>query len=67
MLSGVISEAQRRGEISGKVDAEATGRFLIAAFYGLVLQVEWDSEVKIDAQIELLDVFLEGLATDRPA
>jgi AcrR family transcriptional regulator len=67
MLSGVISEAQRRGEISGKVDAEATGRFLIAAFYGLVLQVEWDSEVKIDAQIELLDVFLEGLATDKPA
>jgi TetR/AcrR family transcriptional regulator, transcriptional repressor of aconitase len=63
MLSGIISEAQRKGEISGKVDAEATARFLIGAFYGLVLQVEWDSEMKIDAQIELLDVFLEGLET----
>jgi TetR/AcrR family transcriptional regulator, transcriptional repressor of aconitase len=62
MLSGILAEAQRRGEISGKVDAEAMARFLIGAFYGLVLQVEWDGEVKVEKQIELLDVFLESIA-----
>jgi TetR/AcrR family transcriptional regulator, transcriptional repressor of aconitase len=65
VLSGILSEAQRRGEISGKVDAEATARFLIGAFYGLVLQVEWDNSnsLKVQAQIELLDVFLEAIST----
>src|SRR5580692_11606204 len=58
MLSGILLEAQRRGEISEKVDAEATARFLIGAFHGFVLQVEWDDEVRIEKQIELLDVFL---------
>jgi AcrR family transcriptional regulator len=62
MLSGILSEAQRRGEISGKVDAEATARFLIGAFYGLVLQVEWDGELRIEPQIELLNVFLEAIS-----
>ena len=62
MLSGILAEAQRRGEISGKVDAEATARFLIGAFYGLVLQVEWDGELKIEPQIRLLDVFLESIS-----
>jgi AcrR family transcriptional regulator len=63
MLSGIISGAQRRGEISGKVDAEATARFLIGAFYGLVLQVEWDDELSVEPQIRLLDVFLESIST----
>jgi AcrR family transcriptional regulator len=63
MLSGILSEAQRRGEISGKVDAEATARFLIGAFYGLVLQVEWDGGVSVEGQIRLLDVFLESIST----
>src|SRR5580704_18310632 len=58
-LSGILSEAQRRGEISGKVDAQATARFLIGAFHGLVLQVEWDNDnsLKVEAQIRLLDIF----------
>src|SRR5580693_7801241 len=62
MLSEIISEAQSRGEISGKVDAEATARFLIGAFYGLVLQVEWDEEVRFERQIKLLDIFLESIS-----
>jgi AcrR family transcriptional regulator len=62
MLSGILAEAQRRGEISEKVDAEATARFLIGAFFGLVLQVEWDDEVRIEKQIELLDVFLGSIS-----
>jgi hypothetical protein len=62
MLSGILAEAQRRREISGKVDAEATARFLIGAFYGLVLQVEWDEELSIERQIRLLDIFLESIS-----
>jgi AcrR family transcriptional regulator len=62
MLSGILAEAQSRGEISRKVDAEATARFLIGAFYGLVLQVEWDEEVRFERQIKLLDIFLESIS-----
>jgi TetR/AcrR family transcriptional regulator, transcriptional repressor of aconitase len=62
MLSGILAEAQRRGEISKEVDAEATARFLIGAFYGLVLQVEWEGAVRIEPQIELLDVFLGSIS-----
>ena len=36
---------------------------MIAAFYGLVLQVEWDGEMSLEPQIQLLDVFLESLST----
>src|SRR5215475_4374496 len=63
LLSGILSEARRRGEISGKVDAAATARFLIAAFHGLVLQVEWDNDnsLKVEAQVAVLDAFLESL------
>ena len=62
MLSGILAEAQSRGEISGKVDAEATARFLIGAFYGLVLQVEWDEEVRFERPIKLPDIFLESIS-----
>jgi AcrR family transcriptional regulator len=65
LLSGILAEAQKRGEISKRVDAEATARFLIGAFYGLVLQVEWDNSnaLKVEAQIKLLDIFLESILT----
>src|ERR1700722_1626938 len=63
MLSGILAEAQRRGEISKEVEAEPTARFLIGAFYGLVLQVEWDDAVSVEPQIKLLDIFLESIST----
>ena len=63
LLSGILAEAQRRGEISNQVEPDATARFLIAAFYGLVLQVEWDNELEIGPQIALLHVFLESIST----
>lgn len=63
LLSGILSAGQRRGEISDKVDPDAAARFLIAEFHGLVLQVEWDNHVKIEAQIQLLDNFLESISS----
>jgi TetR/AcrR family transcriptional regulator, transcriptional repressor of aconitase len=67
LLKGILTEAQQRGEISRKVDVDATARFLIAAFHGLVLQVEWDNDnsLKVQAQIRLLDIFLESILAVR--
>jgi TetR/AcrR family transcriptional regulator, transcriptional repressor of aconitase len=61
LLSRILSDAQHRGEISDQVDPEAAARFLIAVFHGLVLQVEWDNELHIEPQIQLLDIFLESI------
>jgi TetR/AcrR family transcriptional regulator, transcriptional repressor of aconitase len=62
LLSGILSDAQHRGEISDKVDPEATARFLIAVFHGLVLQVEWNKDLKIEPQMQLLDIFLDPIS-----
>jgi len=63
LLSSILSDAQRRGEISSKIEPDATARFLIAAFHGLVLQLEWDDQVAIEPHIQLLDNFLESVST----
>ena len=63
LLCDILSDAQRRGEISDKVDPDAVARFLIAAFHGLVLQIEWNDEVAINPQMELLDNFLESISS----
>jgi TetR/AcrR family transcriptional regulator, transcriptional repressor of aconitase len=63
LLSGILAEAQQRGEISSKVDAGATASFLIAAFHGIVLQVEWDEHISIEPYLHLLDNFLESISS----
>lgn len=62
LLRGILFDAQQRGEISDKVDSDAAARFLIAAFHGLVLQLEWDDQVEIAPHIRLLDNFLESMS-----
>jgi TetR/AcrR family transcriptional regulator, transcriptional repressor of aconitase len=62
LLSSILSEAQQRGEISQKVDADAAARFLIAAFHGFVLQVEWDDQVAMGPYVRLFDNFLESMS-----
>jgi len=61
LLSGIIRDAQRHGEISKEVDAEAAARFLIAAFQGFVLQMEWDDQIREGPYIQLLETFLKSL------
>jgi AcrR family transcriptional regulator len=63
LLKNILSDAQERGEISDRVDPDATARFLIAAFHGLALQIEWDSQLPVQPQIRLLDFFLGSLST----
>jgi hypothetical protein len=39
--------------------------FMIAAFHGFVLQMEWDAQLKAEPYIRLLDTFLESLVSSR--
>lgn len=65
LLTGLLKVAQHRGEISKAVDADATARFLIAVFYGLVLQVAWGEEIHVRSQHQLLERFLGSIVTIR--
>jgi AcrR family transcriptional regulator len=62
LLSSILKDAQRCGTISVEVDPDATARFLIAVFHGIVLQVEWDDRIAIEPHLHLLDKFLESIA-----
>jgi TetR/AcrR family transcriptional regulator, transcriptional repressor of aconitase len=62
LLRAIISDAQRRKEISDEVDPDATARLMIAAFQGFVLQMEWDNEIKIEPYLQLLEIFLKSLS-----
>jgi TetR/AcrR family transcriptional regulator, transcriptional repressor of aconitase len=61
LLRAIISDAQRRREISDEVDADATARLMIAAFQGFVLQMEWDDQIKVEPYIQLLEIFLNPI------
>jgi hypothetical protein len=62
LLRAIISDAQRRKQVSDEVDADATARFMVAAFQGFVLQMEWDDNIKVEPYIELLEIFLKSLS-----
>jgi len=62
VLRDILARAQRRGEISRKVDADATARLLIAAFHGLVMQVEWDRQIPVRPYVALQDGLLESIS-----
>jgi TetR/AcrR family transcriptional regulator, transcriptional repressor of aconitase len=62
LLRAIISDGQSRKEISDEVDPDATARFMIAAFQGFVLQMEWDNQIKVEPYIQLLDTFLKSLS-----
>ncbi len=62
LLKAIISDAQRRKEISDGVDSDAAARFMIAAFQGFVLQMEWDGHIRLEPYLEILDAFLKSLS-----
>jgi AcrR family transcriptional regulator len=64
LLRDLLTEGQRRGEISRKINDAAMARFLIAAFHGLVLQTEWDERLDVKPQLEIFNVLL--IAATRP-
>jgi AcrR family transcriptional regulator len=62
LLKAIISDAQRRKEISDQIDSDAMARFMIAAFQGFVLQLEWDGHIRVEPYLEILDAFLKTLS-----
>ncbi|HUI24721.1 MAG TPA: TetR/AcrR family transcriptional regulator [Candidatus Kryptonia bacterium] len=58
LLSALIAAGQRRKEIPRDLDPDATARFMIAAFHGFVLQLDWDSRAAVRPYIEVLDTVL---------
>jgi AcrR family transcriptional regulator len=67
LLRELLASAQNRGEISKSVDADSTARFLVAVFYGLVLQVEWGEKFHVGTQVDLLETFLSSLSPKKIA
>lgn len=57
LLNSILADAQRRGEISRELDADALARFMIAAFQGLALQMEWDKDMLLEPYLRLLNTF----------
>jgi len=67
LLSEILAEAQKRGEVAKRVDRDALASFVIALFHGLVLQREWNSEFSIAPFKELLDLLLRAVAGEGEA
>ncbi len=61
LLIELLRKGQKQGKVAKDLDVDAAARFLIALFYGLVLQVEWDQAVAVGAQAQLIERFLKSL------
>jgi AcrR family transcriptional regulator len=68
MIVGLVEKAQRAGQMSSDLGAEAIARSFIAVFQGLVLQGAWGESLDVEACVAVVDRMLRGLApADRPA
>jgi AcrR family transcriptional regulator len=66
LLRDLLAEGQRRGEIASGINADATARFLVAAFHGLVLQTEWDERLAIKSRSDIFNVLLAAVTRPEP-
>ncbi len=62
LLMKALLDAQKNGAIARWADADAIACFVIAAFHGLVLQREWDSDFSAEPHKLLLDLLLKAIA-----
>jgi AcrR family transcriptional regulator len=60
VLSGIVEEGQRRGEINEDLDPELVTRVIGAMFMGVVLQKSWDSSVNVDGGCRIVKAMLAG-------
>ncbi len=62
LLTEALLDAQKSGAIARWADVDAIACFVIAAFHGLVLQQEWDSDFSPEPHKLLLDLLLKAVA-----
>lgn len=65
LLTKLIVEAQRRGEISKDLDAGAFARVMIAMFQGFVLQLAWDPRTPVGPYVDALLGMFRALVSAR--
>ena len=60
VLTGIIREGQRRGEINEDLDSEFVPLVIGAMFMGIVLQKAWNADVDVDACCRIVKAMLAG-------
>ncbi|MCH7594434.1 MAG: TetR/AcrR family transcriptional regulator [Chloroflexi bacterium] len=60
VISRIIAEGQRRGEINEDLDPELVPRVVGAMFMGIVLQKSWDADVDVDGCCRIVKAMLAG-------
>lgn len=67
-ITGLVERAQRSGQISNELSADAIARSFIALFQGFVLQVAWETNIDVEACVVVVNRMLQGLGrSDREA
>ena len=61
LLSGLVREAQQRGQISARLDPEASARVMIALFHGFVLQQSWDPRLRLEPFLDVIETAIDAL------
>jgi AcrR family transcriptional regulator len=59
-VSKIVLEAQERGEINGRLDADAVARVMVAFWDGLVLQKTLDPSVDIWKYVAVMKAMMNG-------
>ena len=66
-LSGLVREAQERGELPAEADADAMARVMVSIFQGFVLQQAWDPRVRPGPYLDAVEVILDSLSATEAA
>lgn len=69
MIVAMVERAQRNGQLSRDLSADAIARSFIALFQGLVLQVAWGEDIDAESCVAVVERMLDGLGQlpPRPA
>jgi len=65
VLAALVRDAQARGEVPSRLDADAAARAMIALFQGFVLQQAWDPRADVASYVAAIELVLDGLSRAR--
>jgi AcrR family transcriptional regulator len=60
ILTKILQQARKQGDLLPGCNAEATARVMIALFQGLVLQLAWDPSIEVEPLVESVRKMLFG-------
>lgn len=66
-LTSALRDAQRKGELTRSLDADATSRVMLALLQGLILQQAWEPQMDIEAFATTATVLIRAtLSSTKP-